>query len=1221
MDVLTTGFFLATLAHAIIGVSLVWDKVLLRQPQTSDVVNYVFWLGAMSILGLCLIPFGFHMPGPSLIALAAGAGVVHLAANYFYYLTLQSGEASQTLAIMGGFAPLATFLIGLELLKRPLGEFSGPGFCLMVAGGFLMFFSERIDVTKILALTLLSAGTFGLTNVMQKMAFDEVNFVTAYVFFTIGTALGSLLLLVRPSWRERIFRHSEEASPRSKFWYFVNRFISGVGSFLIFLAISRAHPAIVSAISGLRYVIIFAGAYLITKWRPSWLKEDFHGWTLIAKATATAMIIAGLVLTGLHNESNSVAHASTVRVLNFGPPALLTILPEHILPAESARHITTPKEALGFNIGDDYQIANYTQLEAYWKKLASESDRMRLADIGPTAEGRRQYMAIITSPQNQRCLTVYKEISKKLAQAEELSGEQARTLAHQGKAVVWIDGGLHANETAGSQQEIEEVYEMVSRTDPETLRFLDDDILLCVPANPDGQELVANWYMREQDPLKRRLAGLPRLFHHYIGHDNNRDFYISNMPETTNMNRQMFMEWFPQIVYNHHQAGPAGAVTFMPPFRDPFNYNFDPLIPLDVEAVGTAMHQRLVAEGKGGSVQRSGADYSTWWNGGLRTISYFHNMIGLLTEIIGNPTPMNIPLVPDRQLPTGDWPLPIAPQTWHYRQSIEYEMTNNRAVLDYASRNREVLLYNMYRMGKNSIRNGSEDHWTITPDRIDALEAAAGRTVPAVPAELYNTVLHDPKYRDPRGYIIPSDQPDFATATKFVNALLKAGIMVMKASSQFQVNGKTYSEGSYIVKTAQAFRPHVMDMFEPQHYPHDLLCPGGPPVPPYDSAGWTLALQMGVQFDRVLDGFDGLFAKIDGLLSPPAGSVNGSSNPVGYLISHRMNDSFVIVNRLLEAGCGIYWLSKEERVDGRDLGTGTIWIPACTAARPILERGAKELGVSAYGVNQVPAGEAWKLARIRIGLYDQYGGLTSSGWDRWLFEQYEFPFEVVYPQTLDAGDLRSRFDVLVFTDGAYGQRGSESQPASGDIPEEYRPWLGKITEEKTIPQIKKFIEAGGSVVTVGSSTHMAESLDIPIANYLTEMGSDGKRHPLPREKYYIPGSLLGVRINNNNPLAYGMPETVDVFFNNSPVFKVMPEAQWKHTAPVGWFSGPKPLDSGWALGQEYLDGGAAIIEASLGSGKLFLLGPEITFRGQAHGTFKLLFNGLYYGSAKPVTLR
>ncbi len=891
--------------------------------------------------------------------------------------------------------------------------------------------------------------------------------------------------------------------------------------------------------------------------------------------------------------------------------------------AVAAPHVTSPQEALGFNIGDDYHVANYTQLESYWKKLAAESDRMKLVDIGLTAEGRHQYMAVISSAENIRRLAYYKEISAKLAHAEGLTDEQAHALAHEGKAVVWIDGGLHATETVGSQQLMEHVYQMVSRTDPETMRFLNDDIQLCVLANPDGQELVANWYMREADPKKRKLDYLPRLFQHYIGHDNNRDFYMSNMPETTNMNRQLFLEWFPQIVYNHHQTGPAGAVIFMPPFRDPFNYNFDPLIPLGVEAVGTAMHERLVAEGKGGSAQRTGANYSTWWNGGLRTITYFHNMIGLLTEIIGNPTPIQIPLVADKQLPTGDWPLPVVPQVWHYRQSIDYEITNNRAVLDYASRNRETLLYDFYSMGRNSIRNGSQDHWTITPDRIDALRAAAPSDRTNLPLDLYGKILRDPAHRDARGYVIPSNQPDFATATEFVNALLKTGINVLEADAAFQVNGKTYPAGSYIVKTAQAFRPHVLDMFEPQHYPNDFEYPGGPPIPPYDSAGWTLALQMGVQFDRILDGFDGPFRKVDGLLAAPMASVSGPARPAGYLISHQLNNSFIVVNRLLKANCDVYWLQEPETVAGRDLGTGAIWVTASPAALSIIEKGAKELGVGADGMARPPQGRALKLKPVRIGLYDQYGGLITSGWDRWLFEQYEFPFDVVYPQKLDAGDLKSKYDVLVFTGGAFHsldsadhESASNRQPKAEEIPEEYRGWLGKITVEKTVPQIRKFLDAGGSVITIGSSTSMAELFGVPVDNYLTEMGPDGKLRPLPRQKYFIPGSLLRVNMDNDNPLAYGISKTVDAFFDNSPVFKLRPDAELKRTSAVAWFSGPKPLVSGWAWGQQYLDGGTAVAEAAVGNGKIFLLGPEVTFRAQPHATFKLLFNGVYYGSAQ-----
>ena len=885
------------------------------------------------------------------------------------------------------------------------------------------------------------------------------------------------------------------------------------------------------------------------------------------------------------------------------------------LSAQS-RHITSPKEQFGFNIGDDYRLVNYTQLETYWKKLAGESDRLKLTDMGLTAEGRHQWMAVITSPENQKSLARYQDISRRLAAAEGISSDQAHALAREGKAVVWIDGGLHATEVAGSQQLIETVYQMLSRNDPETLRLLSDDILLCVPANPDGLELVANWYMREKDEARRSMNNLPRLYNKYIGHDDNRDSLTSNMPETTNQNRQLFIEWNPQLMYNHHQSGPAGEVIFIPPFRDPVNHNLDPLVTLGIQAVGTAMHSRLVERGMGGSGMRTQANYDGWWNGGMRNTTTYHNTIAILTEIIGNPTPMEVPLIPEKQLYISDLPLPVAPQTWHFRKTIDYLMETNRAMLDYASRNRETLLYNIWRMGMNSIERGSRDYWTITPKRIAALHAAAGDNGGrGVSPALYEKVLHDPAMRDPRGYIMSSGQPDFPTATRFINSLIKSGITVLQASAAFEAAGKRYPAGSYVVKTAQAFRPMVRDMFEPQDHPRDDLFPGGPPIPPYDVAGWTLAMQMGVQYDRVLDGFDGPFTRLKGLQNPLPRSVTGPASPAGYLISHQSNHSFILVNRLLKAGTQVYWL--KDSVQG--MGPGAIWVPAAAGVLPVLQKGASELGVASTGLAKAPSGEAYRIPRVRIGLYDQYGGSMPSGWTRWLFEQYEFPFEVIYPQTLDAGNLKSRFDVLVFQDGAMrggatrGGRGGGGRggvdPAT--VPEEYRGWLGAITPEKSIPQIKQFVASGGAVITVGSSTALAELLGVPVANELATV---------PRDKFYIPGSLLRARIDNTNPLAYGMPETVDMFFDSSPVFRLGADAKGKGENRVAWFEGKETLDSGWAQGQDLLDGTTAVVEAKSGEGKVFVMGPEVTFRGEPHATFKLLFNGLFYGAAKPATL-
>jgi hypothetical protein len=919
--------------------------------------------------------------------------------------------------------------------------------------------------------------------------------------------------------------------------------------------------------------------------------------------------------------------------------------------AVTAQTITTPKQHFGFNIGDDYQLATYTQFVAYWQKLDKESDRMKVVEIGKTAEGRPHLMAIITSPENHKNLDKYKDIARRLALAEGLTDDQARALAREGKGVVWFDGGLHATEVLGAHQLIETVYQLVSRTDVETTRFLNDLVILAVHANPDGMELVSSWYMRNSNPQERSTGSLPRLYQKYVGHDNNRDFYMSAQPESINMNRILYHEWFPQVMYNHHQTGPAGTVMFAPPFRDPFNYNFDPLVPAQLDLVGAAMHSRFASEGKPGVTSRRGSSYSTWWNGGLRTTVYFHNMIGLLTETIGNPTPISIPFVPSKQLPDSNLHFPIEPQTtWHFRQSIDYSVTANYAVFDIVSRNRENFLFNIYRMGKNSIERGNRDSWTPTPRRVIAVqnaagggrgrggEAAGGGDEPdtagrggrggGVAPELFTKMLRDPATRDPRGFILPSDQADFPTATKFINTLIKTGVTVHRATAPFTVGGKNYPAGSWVVKSAQAFRPHVLDMLEPQDHPDDIPYPGGPPTRPYDSAGWTLAFQMGVKFDRILEGFDGPFERVTGLQKPPAGKVTGTAG-AGYVFSHGVNDSFIAINRLLAAGEDVSWVTTGAQ-------PGAFFVASKPSTAALVNKIAADLGVSFEGVAARPSGDAIKLRKLRVALADQYGGSMPSGWTRWLLEQFEFPFEVVYPKALDTGTLSSRYDVIVFPSGvgpavggggrgggrggggAGGEQGGRGAGRGANIPAEYQDQLGAYTPAQTGPQLKKFLEDGGTIVAVGrSAANFAQLFELPVANHLVERSSDGSVRPLPSEKFYVPGSVLRAAVDNTAPIAHGMTNPVDVFFDNSPVFRLEPDAALKGIRPIAWFDSATPLRSGWAYGQGYLKSGVAAVDASVGKGKLYLFTPEITFRAQPHGTFKFLFNGIYLAARTP----
>ena len=925
--------------------------------------------------------------------------------------------------------------------------------------------------------------------------------------------------------------------------------------------------------------------------------------------------------------------ASGLRALGF-TALLLAAVPGF---AQAQGKITSPKEFFGHDIGADYMLPNYTKLHQYFIKVSNESDRVILDTIGMTEEGRPQIMAIVTSPANHRNLARYKEISKKLAMAEGVDSAMARALAKEGKIVYWIDGGLHATEVLGAQQLIETFYTLANGQDDEIKRILDDCIILVAHANPDGMELVSDWYMKEPDKLRRTTGTIPRLYEKYAGHDNNRDSYMNALKETTNMSRQLFIEWNPQIMHNHHQTGPTGTVMAAPPYRDPANYSFHPAIITGLDLVGAALNHRFVMENKPGLTFRAGSNYSTWWNGGLRTTVYFHNMIGILTETIGNPTPMRISLVPERQVRSAGLPLPIEPQEWHFRQSVDYSVSANRALLDLASRYREQFLFDRWRMGNDAIKHGNKDSWTVSPKRVDAMVAqitkdrattpAAGETrnggprggggtanvMTSVANDRYMALLKKPEDRDPRAYILSSAQNDFPTATKFVQALQKSGVVVHRATGNFSTNGKSYPAGTWVVMQNQAFRTHVRDMFEPQDHPNDFRYPGGPPIPPYDNAGWTLAFQMGVKYDRALDAVTGPLERVPDVTTMPAGVI--AKGKAGYFVHPEVNDAATVANRLAKVNVRAQRIPTAFRDGATSWPAGTWFIPTGGAADQAVAKAAKDLGVNFAAANTKPS-SAQHIKPLRIALADRYGGSMPSGWTRLILENFEFPYTVVYPSELDAGGLGAKYDVIVFTDGAIAAQagpggGFGGSPDTTLIPAEFRKQLGRVSE-KTVPQLKSFLEAGGRIVTIGSSIALGKQLGLPIDNYLMENG-----RPLPGEKYYIPGSLLEIAVDTSATIATGMAPRPSVMFDNSPVMKLGPDAAAKGVRAIATFDTDTPLTSGWAWGQERLKGGVAMAEAKVGQGTLWLFGPEILFRSQSHGAFKLFLNALGGGFERP----
>jgi len=887
----------------------------------------------------------------------------------------------------------------------------------------------------------------------------------------------------------------------------------------------------------------------------------------------------------------------SLRSLAFVLPLVLA------LTAPSIAQVPSPSAFFGHQIGADRELVNYTDLVRYFRTVEQASDRVQLVDIGETSYGQRMLMAVISSPQNLQNIEELRRISVAMAHPGEMKAAEAAALARKGKPVVWIDGGLHATEVIAAQNIIELVWRMASRDDDEVLRILDDVVLLACPVNPDGYELVGNAYRATKS------TRTPVLYQRYIGHDNNRDYYACNQVEAQNVSRVFYREWCPQIVYNHHQSAPRGTILYTPPFRDPFNYLVDPLVVRGIEIVSAHMNHRFAMERKPGVISRSGAPYSGWWNGGLRSTGYFHNIIGILSEAFGRPEPTPIEQTASRRLPYHDYPDPVPSQTWHARQTIEYLQTSDLAILDYASKYGTTLLDGMYRMASTAIERGRSDHWTPTP----RLSNEAKRRDD-------DSVWSDPAFRDPRGYVLRSDQRDWSTVIRFARALWHGGVDMHVATEAFDLDGERMPEGSIVIRCDQPYRAHVLDMMEPQWHPDDLR--DGKPVPPYDAAGWTLAMQMDVDVVRTWGELRGPFAPITA--PPPFPRREVAVEGGAWNLDARDMNSLVTVNRLLAAGCAV------EASDA----SGCYRVPITPTSSPVITKAARELGLRATPAERGDDGAA-SLQRARVGLFDVYGGHMGTGWDQWLLEQYEFPVELVWGERVEQGDLRRDFDVLIFHTGLPGPRDLEAaarrRTASKheelqDALPPFQDWSDlearavRLTGESALPAIREFVQAGGTLIALGGEVDkVVRHFDLPVKvgayveldpEVVGENGEPGDtERRTTRDEYYVPGSLLAIEVDTDHAIAFGSRrDLAAMMYRTSQPLEVTDEAAGIDV--VARFRGHDTLLSGWAIGTEYLHGKAAVLSADVGEGRVVLFGIDATYRGQPLGTIRLFFQSI-----------
>src|SRR4029077_19651431 len=555
--------------------------------------------------------------------------------------------------------------------------------------------------------------------------------------------------------------------------------------------------------------------------------------------------------------------------------------------APSARQppVPSPRDVLGFTPGDDYKLADFGQIRDYFQRLDAASERVEVRSAGTSTEGREMLVAVISSETNLAQLARYKDIARRLALVRGVSDEEAHDLAAQGKAIVWIDNGLHASEVATEQHSLLLAWRVATDESAEMRAIRDIMILVLLPTiNPDGLDMVVDWYRRNLG-TPYQDSPMPWLYQKYVGHDNNRDFYMQTQAESRVISRLLYSEWLPQVLYNQHQ-GTWPPRIFVPPFPDPFNPNIDPLIMRIIDLVGGAMLHRFESEGKDGVISRH--EFSTWYNGSIRTTAYFHNILGILTETRhASATPFTYdPADFPRELddgistvePSTNYPSPWKGGTLHLKDAVDYMLTGSLAVLDVAAKYREAFLYGIYQVGARQIEKG--------------------------------------KTESPVAYVIPPQQHDLPAAALFVETLMRGGVEIHRADAPFAADGKVYDAGSGVVRLDQPFRPFAKDLLEPQHYPDIRTSPGGPPEPPYDIAGWTLAYQMGVHATAIERPFDAPLTRLDayptvtGRIRTGPDSVQDERTPAAnaiaapglYVLDPSANQVFAAVNELLAAG-------------------------------------------------------------------------------------------------------------------------------------------------------------------------------------------------------------------------------------------------------------------------------------------------------------------------------
>ena len=852
--------------------------------------------------------------------------------------------------------------------------------------------------------------------------------------------------------------------------------------------------------------------------------------------------------------------------------AALTVL---ALPGPGrAADIPAPRDVLGFAPGEDFKLADWAQITAYFERLDAASERLTLVEVGPTTMGRRLIMAVITSEENGRRLEEIKAIQKRLHDPRGLGPAERQDVIRRGRAVVYFSCSIHSTEIAASQLSMEMAHGLASDESAAAKRIRDEVVLLLVPSvNPDGIDLVADWYRRNLGtPFE--AGAMPWLYHPYAGHDNNRDWFMLTQKETRALTRVLYHEWFPLLVYDMHQMGSSGPRFFLPPYQDPINPNLDPLLLRELYVLVGQAAVDLTLAGKTGIATNT--IFDAWYNTANRAAPLRHNAMSVLTEAASANIASPIFLRKSDLGGRGGGASPAAEVTassldpwpggwWRLRDIMDYEKTTALSFLKTVSAGKERYLEAFARYADRQVDKG--------------------------------------KGEPPSAYLVPPAQRDLPAAFELLDVLREGGAEIFRARAAFDADEVAYPAGTFVIPLAQPYRAFIKDLLERKAYP---LPPGQDAAEhlPYDEASWSLPLQMGVRVVEVKRPFESDLAPVE-TVALPASELSGGGDV--YLVPNAANNEAVLLNRLMKKGISLAYAAVPFESGGRSYPAGTVAVRTNALGRRALLDAIKGLGIEVRAASPGSAVKLRPLLKPRIALYQPWTASQDEGWLRWTLERHEFVFKVVHDAEIRAGNLTSSYSHLILPGIAAASLIQGRRP--GDAPPEYAGGIGM----EGVAAINAFVGEGGVLIAVdGAADFAIKQLGLPVRNII-EPPSRGPRSQerdavAAKDRVYCPGSLLQVDINGTHPAGFGLGPEATVFSYFSPVFEFEKGA----AAVIASYPSFDPLQTGILINGERIRGKAAAVECAVGKGRAVLLGFDPIHRGQARGSFKFLFNSLIY---------